>query len=66
MTMHNGEHRQLSPRRVWKITHHLGFCPEVRITDGAGQPLTGIVRYPTLDHMTITFDRAETGIAYLD
>jgi hypothetical protein len=49
----------------WTIDHNLGFNPTAVILDSAGTNCEGEFGYPTVNQMTITFNAAFAGTAYL-
>ena len=58
-------HTQSTASSFWDITHNLGFRPTAVILDSAGTNCEGSFAYPSLNQMTITFNQAFTGTAYL-
>lgn len=58
-------HIQSAPATTWSITHNLGFYPNVTTLNSAGDNVEGVVAYPTLNSVTITFSEAISGKAYL-
>ena len=59
------QHTQATPSAFWVINHDLGFRPNVTVTDSAGTPVIGDVRYPDIDTVTIQFLAGFSGEAYL-
>ena len=58
-------HTQSVASSFWDITHNLGFRPTAVILDSAGTNCEGSFAYPDINTMTITFNSAFTGTAYL-
>lgn len=50
----------------WVIAHNLGKIPSVTVQDGAGNRVHGDVAYTDLNNLTITFNIAFAGTAYLN
>ena len=60
------EHTQASSNAVWTIPHGLGKKPSVDVQDGSGNSIEGSVNYVDSNNLTITFNTAFTGSAYLN
>ena len=58
-------HTQSISSAVWTINHNLGFNPTAVILDSAGTNCEGEFAYPTVNQMTIRFNAAFAGTAYL-
>lgn len=56
---------QATASSFWTINHNLGFNPTAVILDSAGTNCEGEFGYPTVNQMTITFNAAFAGTAYL-
>lgn len=50
----------------WAIPHNLGKIPSVTVIDGSGNRVHGDVDYVDLNNLTITFNTAFAGTAYLN
>lgn len=50
----------------WIIPHNLGKIPSVTVIDGSGNRVHGDVTYTDLNNLTITFNTAFAGTAYLN
>ncbi len=59
-------HNQGAAADVWNITHNLGKRPSVTVQDSANDEVEGNVGYTDLNHLTITFSAAFSGVAYLN
>tara|TARA_R110002012_G_scaffold268929_2_gene452929 strand:- start:2110 stop:2817 length:708 start_codon:yes stop_codon:yes gene_type:complete len=51
---------------LWSITHGLGKIPSVMIQDGLGNTIHGDISYTDLNSLTVTFNTAFAGTAYLN
>jgi hypothetical protein len=60
------EHDQGTPNSVWTINHDLNKRPSVSIIDSAGSNVFGQVEYNDENNLTITFNTAFSGVAYLN
>ena len=58
-------HTQAVASALWTINHNLGFNPTAVILDSAGTNCEGEFAYPTVNQMTIRFNAAFAGTAYL-
>jgi hypothetical protein len=59
-------HRQDASSAAWVISHNLGFRPAgVQVTDSDGNPVAGVVAYPDLNTVLITFSMPVAGVADL-
>lgn len=56
---------QSSASATWTITHNLGLFPAVSIVDNSGNEILANVVYNSNNQITITFDVAQAGKAYL-
>lgn len=59
-------HTQSNAATVWPIAHNLGKYPKVLIMDTAGSEVEGDIKYPDINHVTLTFSSAFAGKAFLD
>lgn len=59
-------HTQNSAATVWLVNHNLGKYPSVRCEDSTGADITGMVTDLSLNALTITFNSAVAGYAYLN
>lgn len=59
-------HDQGMPSVVWTIAHNLGKYPTVAAVDTAGSVVVGQIDYVDLNNLTITFNAAFSGEAYLN
>jgi len=50
----------------WVISHSLGKIPSVMVQDGSGNRVHGDITYTDLNNLTITFNTAFAGTAYLN
>jgi len=57
---------QLTPLVVWTITHNLGQYPSVTVVDLNNHVVVGDIVYTNSNTLTITFDTAFAGYAYLN
>lgn len=59
-------HNQAVPDTVWVIDHNFGKYPSVICFDSANDEIEGMISYPTLNRVTVTFSAATGGYAYLN
>ncbi len=59
-------HTQSNATDQWIITHNLGKHPSVSIVDDGGNVLITEVRYDSANQLTVLFNGAESGKAYLN
>ena len=59
------QHIQGTTSSSWVITHNLGFCPNIVVKDSAGSVVEGEIEYDSLNQVTLTFQAAFSGMAYL-
>lgn len=59
-------HSQASAEDTWQIQHNLGKYPSVSVVDSAGNLVVGEVRYDSLNSLTISFNGAFSGKAFLN
>lgn len=59
-------HIQTLPDTTWVIDHNLGKYPSVICFDSANDEIEGVINYPTLNRVTVTFSAATGGYAYLN
>ena len=59
------EHMQGSASNSWTITHNLGFKPNVTVIDSAGNIVEGEVTYTNTNSLTVSFQSAFSGNAYI-
>jgi len=57
---------QTAPSATWSITHNLGKFPSVSVVDSAGTLYLSDVKYIDENSLTITFNAAFAGKAYLN
>tara|TARA_R110000822_G_scaffold227017_3_gene359735 strand:+ start:4941 stop:6725 length:1785 start_codon:yes stop_codon:yes gene_type:complete len=60
------EHTQGASSVSWVIAHSLGKYPSVTIQDGAGNNIFGEIVYTDVNNLTLNFNTAFAGIAYLN
>jgi hypothetical protein len=58
-------HIQAIPEAVWTIIHPLAFQPNVTVVDTQGEQVEGEVDYTSGSVVTVTFNAAFGGTAYL-
>ena len=51
---------------TWEINHNLGRFPSITTVDSAGSEITGAVTYNNENKITVVFNSATSGNAYLD
>jgi hypothetical protein len=56
---------QQTASNTWTINHNLNFNPNVTVVDSAGTNVEGEVRYVNSNQLTISFQSAFSGYAYL-
>jgi hypothetical protein len=59
-------HTQATASITWTIPHLLGKFPSIRIKDGSGNTVHGDVNDVDSSNMTVTFNTAFSGVAYLN
>jgi len=59
-------HNQIVPSDEWVISHNLGKHPAIAIVDSSGALVHGDIQYNNTDVVTITFNGAFAGKAYLN
>jgi len=59
------EHMQGAASNSWAITHNLGFKPNVTVIDSAGNIVEGEIAYTNSNSLTVSFQSAFSGNAYL-
>lgn len=59
-------HTQSIPSTVWSVQHNLGKKASVTVVDSADSVVYGDVDYTDLNNLTITFNGAFSGKAYLN
>jgi len=62
----NFVYNQASPDLVWNIVHNLDKFPSVSVVDSAGTTVFGNVQYLNVNELTVTFNGAFSGKAYLN
>lgn len=60
------QHTQTIAEAVWVIDHNLGKYPSVICFDSANDEIDGVINYPSLNCVTVTFSAATGGYAYLN
>lgn len=56
---------QSIPSDTWVIAHNLNFIPNVTVQDSAGTIIEGEITYTNSNNLTLTFNSAFSGYAYL-
>jgi hypothetical protein len=59
-------HNQITPSTTWAVTHNLNKRPSVAVVDSAGSLVRGSVNYVSDIQITIEFNYAFAGTAYLN
>jgi hypothetical protein len=59
------EHTQGAASASWAITHNLGFKPNVTVVDSAGNIVEGEIAYTNSNSLTVSFQSAFSGYAYI-
>ena len=59
------DHMQGAASSSWSITHNLGFKPNVTVIDSAGNIVEGEIAYTNSNSLTVSFQSAFSGNAYL-
>ena len=59
------DHMQGAASSSWSITHNLGFKPNVTVVDSAGNIVEGEISYTNSNSITVSFQSAFSGYAYL-
>ena len=59
------EHMQGAASNSWTITHNLGFKPNVTVIDSAGNIVEGEIAYTNTNSLTVSFQSAFSGTAYI-
>jgi hypothetical protein len=57
---------QSNPATVWNIAHNLGRHPSVTLVDTAGDYMSTDFQYVDANNITVTFNAATAGAAYLN
>ena len=60
------EYTQASSSAYWVIPHQLGKKPSVSVKDGSGNDIEGSITFTDNNNLTITFNTAFMGVAYLN
>jgi len=60
------EFNQAAPATSWVIAHNLGKRPSVHVQDTSGNDVEGAITHTDVNNMTITFNTAFAGDAYLN
>jgi hypothetical protein len=55
----------VAPAQVWLISHNLEKYPAVITIDSGGTQVFGVVKYETVNYLTITFGSTFGGKCYL-
>jgi hypothetical protein len=58
-------HTQGAANSAWTITHNLGFYPNVTVQDSGGSIVEGEITYTNTNSLTVSFEAAFSGTAYL-
>lgn len=59
-------HQQPTASATWTITHNMGRFPSISVVDSAGSIVNGVEQYTSNNELTITFNAAFSGTAYLN
>jgi len=59
------EYTQGSASASWVIEHNLGFKPNVTVVDSAGNIVEGEIAYTNTNSLTVSFQSAFSGYAYI-
>jgi hypothetical protein len=59
------EYTQGSASNSWVINHNLGFKPNVTVVDSAGNIVEGEIAYTNTNSLTVSFQSAFSGYAYI-
>jgi hypothetical protein len=59
------EHTQGIASDAWVIEHFLGFKPNVTVVDSAGNIVEGEITYTNTNSLTVSFQSAFSGYAYI-
>lgn len=62
----NYTYNQLTPATTWNITHNLSKKPSVSVVDSGENVVYGNIEYINANQLTITFNAAFSGKAYLN
>ena len=58
-------HTEGTANSSWVITHNLGFYPNITVKDSAGSVVEGEIVYDSANQVTLNFQAAFSGAAYL-
>ena len=58
-------HTEGTANSSWVITHNLGFYPNITVKDSAGSIVEGEIVYNSANQVTLNFQAAFSGVAYL-
>lgn len=58
-------HTQGTSSSSWVITHNLNFYPNITVKDSAGSIVEGEIVYDSANQVTLNFQAAFSGLAYL-
>jgi len=59
------EHTQGAASNSWVVNHNLGFKPNVTVVDSAGNIVEGEITYTNSNSLTVSFESAFSGYAYI-
>ena len=59
-------HDQGMPSAVWTVAHNLNKYPSAAAVDTAGSVVVGLIEYIDINNITITFNAAFSGYAYIN
>ena len=59
------QHTQGTSSSSWVITHNLGFYPNIVVQDSANSIVEGEIVYDSANQVTLNFQAAFSGMAYL-
>ena len=62
----NYVHNQGAASATWNIAHNLNKYPAAVVVDSAGSVVVGQIEYVDLNNITITFNAAFSGDAYIN
>lgn len=62
----NYVHNQGAANTIWSINHNLNKYPSVMVVDSAGSVVVGKIEYVDTNNLTVTFNAAFSGDAYMN
>lgn len=57
---------QITPETTWSITHNLQKIPSVTVLDNTGNVVIGQVIHSNSNQLTLNFNAAFSGVAYMN